>query len=97
MSERKGKRKFSLAIPLSFLFLTAYWFGIVEWMMSEQSTLTLIIVSFISSINTTLLLIFGFLTRPKGGWPPYSFWGPLLVVLGFASAFFCLLTQIKLL
>lgn len=94
---KEKKKKFSLAIPLSFIFLTAYWFGVMEWMVSQQSTLTLIIVSFITSINTTLLLIFGFLTRPKGGWPPYSVWGPLLVVLGFASAFFCLLTQIKLL
>jgi len=93
----KGKGYGSVVIVLSFIFLTAYWFGVLKWMVSQQSQLTLIIVSFISSITTTLLLIFGFLTRPKGGWPPHSVWGPMMVVLGFASAFFCLMTQIKLL
>ena len=91
------KKKRSWPILLTFVFLTAYWYGIAKWMLADISMWTLIVVVFVSSINATLLLIFGFLTRPKGGWPPRSVWGPLLVVLGFASAFFCLLTQIKML
>ena len=95
--ESKPRDLGSLVIISTIVGVTAYWFGMFEWMKYHPSHKTSLIVAFVASIAASILMFFGFWTRPKGGWHPKSVWGPLMVVVAFALTFFFLLTLIKLL
>ena len=76
--------------------LTAYWIGMFLWMKLPLGNATLLATAALTSIIGSVLMFFGFWTRPKGGWKHHTLWGPLMVVLGFASLFFFLMTLIKM-